>query len=237
MTYFNRIDDSNELFRTEGRPGWMSDRGRIYILFGPPTERTAYSPGVSSSRCTEVWYYRHFPVVFVDNGCGGSFELVTYDLTSIRSFNLTYMLELVKSEAEAQMTIVEDRKSFDFDWDIKKSVIETEKIEGFITIDVPYSLIWFTSTEDKLETTLDVHLELNASDGSFFWEYKNSYKIDTDKDKLQENQKNRYHIEIPFILKEDLSRLKQGRNLFHLLLKNRTGDAELRKIKEFSVEL
>ena len=236
MTYFNRIDEANELFRTEGRPGWMSDRGRIYILFGPPSERTAYSPGASSSRCTEVWYYRHFPVIFVDNGCSGSFELVTYDLTSLRSFNLAYMMELTKSEAEAQMTIVKDRKTFDYDWDVKKTLVEEEKIEGLITIDIPYSVIWFTTTEDKLETLLDVCLELKDSSGSLFWEFENSYKIYTDEYELQENKKNRYHIEIPFTLKGDLNRLKQGKNLFHVLLRNRTGDVELRKIKEFSIE-
>jgi len=236
MTYFNRIDEANEFFRTEGRPGWMSDRGRIYILFGPPSERTAYSPGASSSRCTEVWYYRHFPVVFADNGCSGSYELITYDLTSIRSFNLAYMMELTKSEAEAQMTIIEDRKSFDYDWDVKKTLVGAEKIEGLITIDIPYSVIWFTTTEDKLETILEVRLEIKDSGGNLFWEFENSYKIDTDEYELQENKKNRYHIEIPFIFKEELNRLRQGKNLFHVLLRNRTGDAELRKIKEFSIK-
>jgi GWxTD domain-containing protein len=234
MTYLKRIDETNELFRTEGRPGWMSDRGRIYILFGPPSERTAFSPGAHSSRCTEVWYYRHFPVVFVDNGCRGSYELITYDLTSIRSINLAYMMELTQSEAEAQMTIVEKRNSFDYDWDVTKTFIGAEKIEGLITIDIPYSVIWFTTTEDKLETTLDVRLELMNSSESLFWEFERSYTIKTDEEKLQENKKNRYHIEIPFILKEDLSQLKQGKNLFHVLIRNNTGDVELKKVMEFS---
>ncbi|MGD8536012.1 MAG: GWxTD domain-containing protein, partial [Candidatus Aminicenantes bacterium] len=37
--YFERIEEANKLFRGGGRPGWLQDRGRIYILFGPPSER------------------------------------------------------------------------------------------------------------------------------------------------------------------------------------------------------
>ena len=236
MTYFNRIDDANKLFRTEAKPGWMSDRGRIYILFGPPSERTTYTPGASSSRCTEVWYYRHFPIVFVDNGCSGSFKLVTYDLSSIRSFNLAYMLEFAKTEAEAQMTIIDDEKAFNYDWDVKKTIIEKENIKGIIIIDIPYKVIWFTTIEDKLETTLDIHLELKDSDGILFWEYESSYKIDTDEDELKKNKKDKYRIEVPFVLKEELNRLKQGKHLLHVLLRNRTGDVELRKVKEFRID-
>ena len=31
--YFERIEEANRLFRGGGRPGWLQDRGRIYILF------------------------------------------------------------------------------------------------------------------------------------------------------------------------------------------------------------
>jgi len=37
--YFARIDEANRLFKGGGRPGWLQDRGRIFILFGPPNER------------------------------------------------------------------------------------------------------------------------------------------------------------------------------------------------------
>lgn len=39
MEYFNRKEKANEAFVSEGKPGWLTDRGRIYILFGPPMER------------------------------------------------------------------------------------------------------------------------------------------------------------------------------------------------------
>lgn len=47
--YYNRVYFSNYYF-TSGVPGWASDRGMVYIMYGPPQklERTASS---------EVWYY------------------------------------------------------------------------------------------------------------------------------------------------------------------------------------
>jgi GWxTD domain-containing protein len=43
--YFQRIEESNKLFKG-GIAGWLQDRGRIYILLGPPDERIV-NPGGS----------------------------------------------------------------------------------------------------------------------------------------------------------------------------------------------
>lgn len=45
--YYERIEEANKLFRG-GKPGWFQDRGRIYILFGPPHERNPYPIGSNS---------------------------------------------------------------------------------------------------------------------------------------------------------------------------------------------
>ena len=39
VEYFKRIEEADRLFPSEGRPGWLTDRGRILILFGPPMQR------------------------------------------------------------------------------------------------------------------------------------------------------------------------------------------------------
>lgn len=40
-------------------PGWLTDRGRIYIVFGPPDAIANRSPEKSSSkRPMEIWHYR-----------------------------------------------------------------------------------------------------------------------------------------------------------------------------------
>ncbi len=53
MEYFNRIELATEMFRTELKEGWMSDRGRIYILFGPPMDKVFLPHGQRPSG--EVW--------------------------------------------------------------------------------------------------------------------------------------------------------------------------------------
>ena len=56
VMYFDRIETANELFISEGRPGWLTDRGRIFVLFGPPWERITYPMGDNpADRCREIW--------------------------------------------------------------------------------------------------------------------------------------------------------------------------------------
>lgn len=236
MEYFNRIERATELFMSEGKSGWLTDRGRIYILFGPPMDRITYPMGVDAySRCLERWYYGNFPVDFVDRTCSGNYQLVTYDFSAIRSLNLMYMHELNLAQAEAQKTIRGENKFFDFNLNVKKTLIEKERIEGVIAIDVPYSSLWFKAVEEKLETLLDVELELKDSAGSLIWQYESSYKIETDEEELKENKDRSYRIEIPFIIDKDVDKLHRGKNFLHAFLKNRTGQEELRKVVEFSL--
>jgi len=236
MEYFNRIERTEELFATEGKPGWLTDRGRIFILFGPPTDRITYPMGGDAySRCREIWYYGNFPILFIDSTCTGSYRLVTYDLSPVRSFNLMYMHELTMAQANAQQTIIGEKKFFDFTWNVKKTLVEKKKVEGLIEIDVPYFSLWFQAKEEKLETVLDVELKLKDIEGVLIWEYEGSYKIETDEEELKKIKNKSYRIEIPFIIEEDIDKLHQGKNLLHGLLKDRTGGEELRKVMEFKI--
>jgi GWxTD domain-containing protein len=75
--YYRRVEYSNEKFATN-RPGWESDRGRIYILYGEPTDIERH-PFEANSRPYEIWYYssiaRRF--VFVDYTGFGDYSLAT----------------------------------------------------------------------------------------------------------------------------------------------------------------
>ena len=108
--YFERIEEANRLFRG-AQPGWLQDRGRIYILFGPPNERQTNPMGgrpidpyedpkenlegrrvAGGEKPTEVWiYYNLFSslqrpyavkLVFVDSQGTGNYTLTT-DLDEI----------------------------------------------------------------------------------------------------------------------------------------------------------
>lgn len=47
--YYSRVQQSNKLF-TSYQPGWQTDRGMIYVVFGPPTTMFKYAKN-------EVWVY------------------------------------------------------------------------------------------------------------------------------------------------------------------------------------
>jgi GWxTD domain-containing protein len=56
--HYRRLAYSNEHFAS-GRPGWISDRGRIYIVYGKPDSIDAHpSGGNSDATPFEVWHYK-----------------------------------------------------------------------------------------------------------------------------------------------------------------------------------
>ena len=68
--HYRRIAYANERF-SAGTPGWLTDRGRIYIPFGPPDEIESHAGGgryarpldegggITSTYPFEIWRYRH----------------------------------------------------------------------------------------------------------------------------------------------------------------------------------
>ncbi|MFC2169987.1 GWxTD domain-containing protein [Acidobacteriota bacterium] len=235
MEYFNRMDRADELFVSEGVPGWMTDRGRIYILFGPPMERITDPMGTSAySACQEVWYYGSFPVVFVDSRCSGNYHLLTYNLSSMRSLNLMYMHEMGKAQFDAQQTLRSEKRMFDFEWSVEKRATKDDRIEGTIFVEVPYSSIWFTSEDEMLVTVLDLHLELKNFEEKIIWEHDEAVEIKMKEDKLEENKRGKHKVEIPFIMEVSSERISQGKNLLYGSLTNRTGGEKAAKVKKFN---
>lgn len=91
--HYRRIAYANQWFRS-GKPGWRTDRGRIYIIHGPPNEIESYPTGgpyyrpswegggSTSTYPFEIWRYRHIDGVgedveleFVDPTGGGEYRL------------------------------------------------------------------------------------------------------------------------------------------------------------------
>lgn len=233
MEYFNRIEEANNLFVSDGIPGWLTDRGRIYILFGPPFERITYPIGSDpGSRSREIWYYGSFPVVFVDSTNTGQFKLVTLDLTQIRSYNLMYLHELSKAQHKALEAPEKARDFFDFNWRIKKGIIAEDRIESTIEIDIPYNIIWLNAEDEILKTVLDVELELKDSEDNIIWRYEDAFEVTAKDDELGKLKGKKYKIEIPFILNQNSTGLPEGRNLLYAVVRNRTGNEEAKKVME-----
>lgn len=77
--YKQRVAVSNEQFRTAFRAGWRTDRGRVYILYGPP-DYVDRKSNESDMKPHEIWRYDYIEggvdFVFVDRSGFNNFELV-----------------------------------------------------------------------------------------------------------------------------------------------------------------
>lgn len=225
--YEARVRRTDEIFRGEGRPGYLTDRGRIYILFGPPSERLTY-PMDAAGYCREVWYYGAFPVIFLDEHSQGK-----YVLTAI---NLEHLQELNIAQGHFQKTFEQEKKFFDYDVNIMKARADSSVFEGKVVIDVPYAGIWFAFKDERLTTALDVRLEAKNASGSRVWDYRNTYTMAFGEDELKTKKGLSYRIEIPLVLDKDLDKLRAEKLTLHISLKNSAEGEELKKVLEFRLE-
>ena len=56
--YYQRIAYANEHFRGPGIPGWKTDRGRIYIMYGSPDSIDAHLNADGATKPYQLWHYR-----------------------------------------------------------------------------------------------------------------------------------------------------------------------------------
>lgn len=91
--YYQRIAYANEQF-TSGIPGWKTDRGRIYIMFGAPHQKESHPSGGSYDRPIwegggststypfEIWWYRYI------EGVGSDIEIEFVDPTGSGEYRI-----------------------------------------------------------------------------------------------------------------------------------------------------
>jgi GWxTD domain-containing protein len=79
--HYRRIAYANQHF-SEGIPGWKTDRGRIYIMYGPPDEIEDHRSPAPGDKPSFKWRYRHIEgigdnvvVEFVDWNNSGQFRM------------------------------------------------------------------------------------------------------------------------------------------------------------------
>jgi GWxTD domain-containing protein len=75
--YYQKINYANLNYGNSIRPGWRTDRGRIYIKYGPPDEVEKH-PLEIDSRPYEIWYYYQegLRIVFADRHGFGDYRIV-----------------------------------------------------------------------------------------------------------------------------------------------------------------
>jgi GWxTD domain-containing protein len=77
--YLARVAEANRTYSTLGREGYRTDRGRVYIIYGPADDYERH-PNEQDSRPYEIWSYNNIQggviFVFVQRNQGGDYELV-----------------------------------------------------------------------------------------------------------------------------------------------------------------
>lgn len=76
--YFVRIEQANQRFREEAGPGWLTDRGRVFITLGDPDQ--IYDQGqndIAQRGRVQIWEYTQYraQLVFVDQTGFGRYRL------------------------------------------------------------------------------------------------------------------------------------------------------------------
>lgn len=91
--YFGRLMRANSRFREEATPGWLSDRGKVFIALGDPDH--IYEPPLNDMQRgrQQMWEYR-----------ARNLQLVFYDQTGAGRWRLTQASE-VRFETEFRRTL------------------------------------------------------------------------------------------------------------------------------------
>lgn len=80
LNYVNRVNASDERFSALGKKGWKTDRGRVLIVYGEPSEIQRY-PNQTDSRPYEIWRYESIE---------GGAEFIFGDLTGFNDYQLLH---------------------------------------------------------------------------------------------------------------------------------------------------
>lgn len=225
--YEERVQRAAMLFHGEGRPGWQTDRGRILILFGPPQERLTY-PMEAGGNCREVWYYGSFPVIFLDQHCSGRYIMTAINLEHLQRLNI--------AQGHFQNTIQQEQRFFDYKVSVQRVRSEAGIFEGRVWVDVPYTSIWFTFKEERLETVFELELALKDEAGRTVWDSRSAFPLTLEEEELKRQGDKIFRMDIPVVLDEDLERLRAGKLTLHVSVKNTTEGGELKKALEFRLK-
>lgn len=217
--YFTRIEEANRLFRAGGTSGWLQDRGRIYVLIGPPDQREQYPRGYTFyGKPMEIWYYGFFPIVFIDYAWNGDYKLEPLGAQQISEIN--------KAQKQGKSQIATKGKESIFDFDLNIEKVEEGKV--IIQIEIPYKNIWFVQEENQLKTALGLSAEIFDSSQKKVWAHKKKYPISLVEKNLKDIFGKDYIIQVPV-------KLEPGKYSLTVELENKTGESRVRKKIKFSV--
>lgn len=184
IEYYNRIERSNRLFSGGGSPGWLQDRGRVYITLGPPDNRITYPRGVTFYGLpTEIWWYGMYTIVFIDQYWNDDYHMSPDSAGQIA----------VITQAQREWNLPREGLPRPADMHyasaiagLEVSIQLTDKETARFSLAVPYKNIWLKSGGQSLQTTLEVVMKVADTEGREAWSFSQSYPLDIPESRLKE---------------------------------------------------
>jgi GWxTD domain-containing protein len=182
--YFSRIERANRLFSGGGSPGWLQDRGRVYITLGPPDNRETYPRGVTFYGLpTEIWWYGFFPITFVDERWVDDYRL---DIDSAAQLTMINQAQREWNQPREGMPPPSDTR---YAAALPELEVKVEKADGEgarFTITLPYKSIWLKSRGERFETTLEVTMKVADAAGAEVWTFAKAFPLDIPQSRLRD---------------------------------------------------
>jgi len=186
--YYTRMATADKVFKA-GKSGWKTDRGRIYILLGSPTnvirksmgdvpspageqDQNPMEAGTRTERATETWVYDQYQEQY-----GGPLTLVFIDFHSTGDYKLTSKTNMtpyihswtwdppnlakMQIMAEIHTDIVNKSRSVIFDYDASAEITQgAERLSAQIQIGIPYGRLSYRADGEKLACKLLISAEI-----------------------------------------------------------------------------
>jgi len=156
--FLRRIDYANKYFK-EGIPGWKTDRGRIYIIFGPPDkiERNPVLMGPDIKGLLLWIYYRYdFAIEFLDKRGNGTYTFDPY--TGVHG-SFFAALEEVKLGQALRTEGDFEQKFVDFD-------VEFDSEENEIVVSIAVDALTFLDEEGLLKADFQFDFFIYEKEGT-----------------------------------------------------------------------
>lgn len=257
--YLRRVDEANRLF-SKGRKGMLTDRGRIYILLGPPDEilkseggqtidpfahpSEVVEPIREGTKPSETWIYRNIfssfeqrifvRLDFVDVDATGDYKLVTNLREAVPG--------TISSLLSPNLTILHELNKEEF---MRKRLTETKPLFDFnweirkikdeesnllIHLGVPVKSAYFIEEEGFLKTTFRLNIRIMDPDGRILWEYRKDYPFSVSRSDVENRRIEIWSLEVPVAYI-----LPKGSYNVYIHLMNLAGEEEVKKFLPFKI--
>jgi GWxTD domain-containing protein len=241
--YFRRIKTANELFKG-GIAGWLQERGRIFLLFGPPDEREIHPLGIGpSGKPMEKWtYYKFFNtsfaavIYFVDINSTGNFKISTSrqqenpDYPDFAIYpNITYIHEINKQESLARQSYLK-KPIFNLKWNFIKKRKKGKNKELQINIEIPYERVIFRLHKDQLIAAMELFIEIRDINQEFVWDFNKTYSVSFPYSKFDSKKNSLYFFKIPLT-----PGFQKGEYSIYIHLTNLSGNQDVKKLLQLKM--